>query len=258
MARLFPFLLLGFASLMACQPPLPEVAAPATFAEKLERAHRKEAFQQHEAITFDLVLNFAGRERFNGPITLSTDSYRGLFGYPDSSQVYFEGQQLYQDVDTTQRKHGRFGAYTWSYFFALPYKLSDAGTQFSAYADKQLDGKTYEVEKLSFAAGTGDAPDDWYLLFADPETMQLEASAYIVTAGRTRAEAEKSPSAIDYADYRLVDGIPIAHEWRFYKFEEGKGFSGEQRGSGRLSNIRFLTAAEASWPDKLSDWTLVE
>ena len=250
-------LLLPLLLLLACSVATKPPAPPTTFREKVEAAHRRTAFLDQEAIRFDLVLNFGGSERFNGPITLSTDTYRGLFGYPDSSRVYFEGQQLYQDVDTTVRRHSRFGAYTWSYFFALPYKLSDAGTRFADYPDKNLGGESYAVEKLSFDAGTGDAPDDWYLLYADPETLLLETAAYIVTAGRSQAEAEKSPSAIRYSDYRPVADIPIAHRWEFYKWNAETGLSDTRRGFATLSNVRFIEST-AAFPDSLDDWILVE
>jgi hypothetical protein len=48
----------------------------------------------------------------------------------------------------------------------------------------------YLTEKLTFKSGTGDAPDDWYVVYADKKTNLLE-TAYIVTLKAGKEEAEK-------------------------------------------------------------------
>jgi hypothetical protein len=36
----------------------------------------------------------------------------------------------------------------------------------------------YLTEKLTFKSGTGDAPDDWYVVYADKKTNLLEKHRY--------------------------------------------------------------------------------
>jgi hypothetical protein len=240
-------------SLLACGPtatapqeettPEVETPAPLTFSEKVEAAHQKESFRSHEAIQFDLQLFFGGTERLNGTLTLSTDSRQALIAYKDGKKIYVQDDKMFIAPDTENIKSTRFAAYTWSYFFMLPYKLNDGGTVWNDYPDTNLNGDTYLTGKLSFAPGTGDAPDDWYVVYADTETLLTQVAAYIVTAGQSQAEAEEDPHAIQYLNYQKVDGIPIATEWKFWGWQSAEGLT-DQLGEANLSNISFVTPTE--------------
>ncbi|WP_020535015.1 DUF6503 family protein [Lewinella cohaerens] len=239
-------------TLLACGPtatapaettPEVETPAPLTFAEKVETAHQKESFRSHEAIQFDLQLFFGGNERLNGTLTLSTDSRQALIAYKDGKKIYVQDDKMFVAPETENLKSTRFAAYTWSYFFMLPYKLNDSGTVWNDYPNTNLNGDTYATGKLSFAPGTGDAPDDWYVVYADTETLLTQVAAYIVTAGKSQEEAEEDPHAIQYLNYQKVDGIPIATEWKFWGWQPDQGLT-EQLGEATLRNISFVTPAE--------------
>eukprot|EP00903_Cladosiphon_okamuranus_P000645 g643.t1 len=98
-----------------------------------------------------------------------------------------------------------------------------------------LSDKVYLTSKLSFEPGTGDAPDDWYVLYADPDSKLLQVAAYIVTAGKDKAEAEKDPHAIEYLNYQNTGGIPIATEWKFWGWQADQGLTDQ------LGVIKVLT-----------------
>jgi hypothetical protein len=193
----------------------------------------------HEAIVFDILLEFGGKERLNATVILSTDSYKGKFQVSDGRSYYFVGDKVFVDPNLDSHEGLRFQAYTWSYFFLLPYKLSDHGTIFSQYEKTELNDKAYATQRLTFSPGIGDAPDDWYVLYADPVEDLLQVAAYIVTDGSSVKEAEVDPHAIEYSDFAPVDGIPVAHEWTFWEWREEKGLT-RQLGQAALSNIRFI------------------
>ena len=46
--------------------------------------------------------------------------------------------------------------------------------------------------KISFDAGVGDAPDDWYIAFTDDQG-RMDALGYIVTYSKSQEEAEARP-----------------------------------------------------------------
>lgn len=211
---------------------------------KMEQAHQKTAFWEKAAIQFDLKLIFGGREAFNGNMMLWTDSSRGIVTRADSNQVYFVKDQVYHAPDHPNPKGARSTAYTFSYFFMLPYKLSDAGTVWTAMGDKKSEGKMYATQRLSFETGTGDAPDDWYLIYPEADGL-ITVAAYIVTGGgSSQEEAEKSPHAIKYEGYESLDGIPIARKWSFWNWNEAEGIT-EKIGEAELTNVRFLTKGES-------------
>ena len=210
-----------------------------TFAERIEQAHRKANFKEFAAVQFDLQLFFGGKERLNGTLTLSTDSRQALIATKDGQKIYVQDDKIFLPPATGNLASARFGAYTWSYFFLLPYKLSDRGTIWNDYPDKEMNGQPYLTHKLSFEAGTGDAPDDWYVLYADEEDQLLQVAAYIVTAGQSQEEAEEDPHAIEYLDYQVVEGIPFATSWKFWGWQADQGLT-EQLGHARLGNLRLL------------------
>ena len=248
------FILSGLFAITACSPEgtnetadkamaevatMPETEQPAGFAESVEQAHAKDAFKAYEAIQFDIQLFFGGRERLNGTLTLSTDSRQGLIATKEGKKIYFQDDKIYFAPDTENVAGTRFSAYTWPYFFMLPYKLNDPGTVWNDYPDKSMNGENYLTHKLSFEPGTGDAPDDWYVVYADEESELLQAAAYIVTAGQSQEEAEKDPHAIEYLKYETVQGIPIATAWKFWGWQADQGLT-DQLGEAQLSNIQML------------------
>ncbi|WMX13836.1 DUF6503 family protein [Aureispira sp. CCB-E] len=214
------------------------------FVAKVEEAHHREDFLSKKAIQFDIVLTFGGNERLNGTILTTTDSRRGVITHKNGHKVYYNENDVYYSPEMENPQRIRFGAYTWPYFFLYPYKLSDPGTNWKAYENSMLNDKEYFTQQLTFDAGTGDDPEDWYIAYADKETHLIDVAAYIVTAGgSTQAEAEKDPHAIQYKDYTMIDGIPIAQNWIFWEWRKEEGLT-KELGAATLSNIKFVNVNE--------------
>ncbi len=209
-----------------------------SFVSQMEQAHQKENFLQHEAIQFNLMLVFGGKERLRGTLTLLTNSTKGRIDYEDGRRIIYDQETVYYSPEFEDPERAEFAAYTWSYFFLMPYKLSDPGAQWEDYPEKELEEKTYEVQKLTFESGTGGSPDDWYIVYQDPETRLMHSAAYIVTANKSQAEAEEDPHAIQYSNYNEVEGIPIAQSWTFWGWQPVEGFT-EELGHAELKRVRF-------------------
>lgn len=210
------------------------------FTDKVENAHHKQDFLAKEAVQFNLKLEFGGKERMDAKFTTLTNSTEGVIEFKNGSKIIFNKDKVYYSATIPNEESVRFDAFTWSYFFLFPYKLSDPGTIWNAYANKEKDLENYNTEKLTFKSGTGDAPDDWYVVYANKKTNLLEKAAYIVSVKAGKEEAEKDPHAIQYLDYKTVDGIPMATKWVFWGWEDGKGLTNEL-GLATLSDIKFVT-----------------
>lgn len=214
-----------------------------TFTDKTEKAHQKELFSTKQAIQFDFNLEFGGKERMVSQITLLTNSNEGLIEYKEGAKIVFNKDKVFYSPNIPNEDAVRFDAYTWGYFFLFPYKLTDPGTIWNAYDNLEKDSANFLTEKLSFKSGTGDAPDDWYVVYADKTTNLLSKAAYIVTFKAGKEEAEKNPHAIQYLDYKEVDGVPIATKWIFWGWTEGTGLT-EEIGHATLTNIKFITVTD--------------
>ena len=246
-----PLILVLFLSLglFACQdqattstpdtpPPAPTVElSDRPFVRDIEVAHEKGAWLSHEMVAFDLKLTFGGRVRFDGTVSMATNTGR-LRLDENEMELIFEGENVYQFPDSLEKPGARFDIFTWTDFFALPYKLDDPGTIWNSSPHNTLNGTTYDSEKLTFEDGTGDSSLDWYIVYADQKDHRVHAAAYIVTMYASQEEAEVDPHAIVYEDYRMVEGIPIAHQWTFWGWREAEGLT-EQLGSAEVSNVQF-------------------
>ena len=211
----------------------------------VETAHNKTPFLQNETVSFDIALNFGGQERLKGSIDMMTDTSKLRINKNDGSSQIFDGKTLAVTPASANTQGARFGVFTWTYFFALPYKLSDDGVNIEL-KDKMpmAEDKMMNAFKMTFDAGTGDAPDDYYVAYTNDKN-QIMGAGYIVTFGGTSTEkAEENAHAIVYDNYQVVDGIPIATDWKFYNWNAEKGIYGDAIGDATLSNISFGTASE--------------
>ena len=210
-----------------------------TFSQKIEIAHKKEAFLAKEAIQFDAFVEFGGKEVFNANITISTNSDIAKITYNNGDEIFVNKENIFVSPSINDNQAVRFHAYTWSYFFLYPYKLSDKGTKWD-YNFKTKEAKNdFDVAKLTFEPNIGDAPDDWYIVHSDKKTHLLEDVAYIVTFGKTTEVAEEDPNAIKYQDYKMINGIPIATNWGYYGWSITTGLS-DKIGSAKITNIHFV------------------
>ena len=217
-----------------------------TDAEKLvaeiEKTHKKEVFEQNEVVQFDLQLNFGGKERFNGRVYVMISGAK-IKMEDDSTLMFWNGEKAMVLPSTENNEKARFDLLTWSYFFTAPYKLSDPGTNHQFLGSSFLGGAEYDANKLTFDQGTGDTPEDWYIVYKDKNSGLLAAMAYIVTSGgATLEEAEKDPHVITYEAYTDIGGIPFATQWNFWTWNE----SGEMHkllGNATIGNIEFTKKA---------------
>ena len=215
------------------------VSPAVTFAQNIEKAHNKETWTTNKAVAFDINLTFGGNPRLSGKITSLTNSTKVRIDKEDGSKLIYNGENVFLCPKTAEEKGARFDMFTWQYFFALPFKLTDPGTNWELLEPQKMDGNLFNRGKLTFENQIGDSPKDWYIIYEEPETGLLHAAAYIVTFGTEKEKAEENPHAIVYKDYIVKDGVPFATTWTFHNWNEEDGI-GEQLGQAKISNIHFF------------------
>ena len=221
-----------------------------TFQNQVENGHALMAFRGHKAISFDLQMTYKGNKSEIKTYTISTNNSWSMLEFKDGKKVIQRGSLIYCSPEFESYESARSSLLTFSYFFMFPYKLSDPGTNWAPFESKTTNDDNLVAEKLSFNQGVGDAPEDWYIAFADPElSMRLDHVAYIVTGGsRSQKEAEEAPHAIKYEDYQHIEGIPISTKWKIFEWTSKSGLT-KEIGSGILSNVRFIDMEAPSVPD---------
>jgi len=226
------------AKVASVTPPMPDSDHP-SYVTAIESAHGKAELFENQVICFNLDMTFGSTKSLMKIMTTPNSSSVRVDKSDGTSTIVLNGD-VYTNADSTNWARERSSLFTYQYFFMLPYKLSDEGTKWERLPEMKIKEQMMDRAKLTFERGTGDAPDDWYIVHSDKVTHMINAVGYIVTGGGTSIEeAEEHAHAIEYLDYRKFDKVPIATTWNFYRYNKEVGL-GSQIGQGIIRNVETM------------------
>jgi hypothetical protein len=136
----------------------------------------------------------------------------------------------------------RFYMGTPFYFFGMPFVFADPGARQESLGKKMFQGKEYDAVRITFAKGTGDTSDDYYVAYIDSATAHLKMVYYVVTypaMRKGRPISQLDLHAIVFADWQTVDDLLVPKSAPFYKWT-GSDIEGEALGRLEFSNVHFL------------------
>lgn len=146
-------------------------------------------------------------------------------------------RRAYIDIPTTGARSSWDGERAWSenwksgapprfmallnyYFVNLPWLTEDPGVVLEPPGRAKLakDPVEYVTIRMTFEAGTGDTPDDYYLLYIHPETHRLHACEYIVTYKAILPPGMKAtpPHLLIYDDWTTIEGLTVPAHFTIY------------------------------------------
>lgn len=131
--------------------------------------------------------------------------------------IGFDGENVWVTPDTVDASRSRFYHNLYFYFYAMPFVVGDPGAFYDDVEPRALKGKTYKGIKISYGENVGDAPDDTYILWYDPETNKMEWLMYTVTY--RSGEPSDTYKLIKYDQWAEVNGLllPTAIQWHQFK-----------------------------------------
>ncbi|MGB3800342.1 MAG: hypothetical protein WA952_11065 [Lewinella sp.] len=247
--------------------PDPPVASSSAHTQRIADAYRRLETDSAGLRVLRAIEAHGGLETWytNGPLyyhfnyqPLDDGSPRNTFAYND----YVNSRAVHQlAADTTQR-FGFDGEQAWSmtgervagmsprfwsltpyYFVGLPFVLADGGINFASLPDREMDGITYQLVKVTFADGTGDAPDDYYVLYLHPETGQLDALRYIVSYPGYFPDGGHNPEKLmKLTGKTKVDGITLPTGYDTYWWEADQ--AGEHITDIEVTDYAFMPALD--------------
>ena len=134
----------------------------------------------------------------------------------------------------------RFWSLTPYYFASMPFVLSDEGVQLELADTLTVEGTTYEQVHVTFADGTGDAPDDYYYLLVHPETKRVGGVRYVVSYGPFNPEGGHTPESIMlYDGAQTVDGITLQEGFRSFAWSDSLRGPARPKAAGTLTELAF-------------------
>jgi len=239
----FGYLLSLAVLLTGCATMQPEAeTAPRTEAESLihriEVAHGVKALDRSKAIHAKVHVVFPGVFELKGDMAFVLATGQARLDLADGKSVVFDGQAAY----VTGGEAGpmdRFHVLTWSYFLSSPFRMTDGGVVLGDVESLPLHGPSNKLQavNISFEAGTGDAPDDWYELFVGPGD-RMAALAYILTFGKTVEEASATPSIMVVNKLSKVDGLVLPEVVKFAFWDSQSGIT-KEKGTAIFSDVRI-------------------
>ena len=210
---------------LSCKEKTQEPSTPVT--EEVTTVVKKEypeaisaVFKAHGGIDSWNDMNYLSYTMGDQRHTIDLKSRKTLI-QTDKYTLGFDGEKVWlaQDSLHFQPQRARFMHNLMFYFYAMPFVLGDDGITYSDAPALEFEGVSYPGTKISFGSGVGDAPDDEYILYRNPENNQMAWLAYTVTYGKN--EKSTNFSYIKYDQWADVGGLQLPSIIQWYQMEDG-------------------------------------
>jgi len=143
----------------------------------------------------------------------------------------------------------RFWALTPYYFLAQPFVLDGEGVNLELLPQITYKNKVQDVVKVTFDSGTGDAPDDYYVLYFTEDTHRLSAIRYIVSYPGYFEKGEHLPEKfMEVIGEKRVDGIVFPTDYKTHWLTEDQK-PGEYITKIEVSDVNFTKDIEEGFFD---------
>jgi hypothetical protein len=194
--------------------------------EEMIKAHGgMERWKTAETVYFEDQWTYPGGQK--GPvarITVDQRDRRAYHDYPDlEAIIVWDGEKAWS-TNWSMPVPPRFMATLNYYFVNLPWLVKDPGVNLALESPRKLmnDETEYETIRVTYDTGVGDTPDDYYVLYIDPDTKMLKACEYIVTYRSILPEGVKHspPHVLVYDTFETVDGLKVPTSFTVYENEE--------------------------------------
>ena len=214
----------------------------AQLAETYEAHGGLETFKQYGTLEYDMKdMPFSPAGVLNDHQLIDLNS-RKILITSDTYKLGFDGNEVWITPNTAALGiPPRFYSSTPFYFFGLPFLFADPGANLESLGTKEINGKEYNVVKVSYDAGVGDTPDDDYIAYLDRETNRLKLANYIVTypplmQGKSIEELERH--AVVYEQWQEANGLMVPKKISFYEWSDNK-LGDKPLGFIRFENVSF-------------------
>ena len=193
--------------------------------ERMIEAHGgMEAWADAPTVSFEDEWRRGDAEAGNvSVVTVEQGSRRAFIDYPGSDmRMAWDGSKAWSENWQAQAPP-RFMALLNYYFLNLPWLTQDPGVILAPPQEGQLwdDPVRYLTIRMTFESGVGDTPDDYYVLYIDPETYRLAACEYVVTYSDLLPEgvSASQPHVLVYDEWMEVDGLLVPARFTIYELD---------------------------------------
>lgn len=239
-----PFFILIILCLSACNNiSASENMEAAALAKQIASHHGTQAWMEHKALKAHVRVQSGDKTIIDHNFSFQINGAQARMDSSDGTTVIYDGKQAWAQPASDKAPKGRFHVLTWPWFIRAPFTVQQPWQELGPVSKyTQMPDTTALYSKQTFAAGTGDTPDDWYGMLVDPDSGQLLGMNYIVTYGKMLDKANQKISQINYHDYKTIDGCRISTRWTLYHLNpETLQRQGKPKATATVSEISFFT-----------------
>ncbi|MGH7452535.1 MAG: DUF6503 family protein [bacterium] len=169
----------------------------------------------------DHFLPASGQKPTISQVTVEQGPRRAYLDFPESkSRIAWDGNKAWSE-NWQDPIPPRFVALLNYYFLNLPWLAMDPGVILGEPKKAKLwnDPTEYITVKMTFDAGVGDTPEDYYVLYIDPKSHRLKACEYIVTYAALLPPGVRAtpPHILIYEEFATVDGLVVPTRYSIYE-----------------------------------------
>jgi hypothetical protein len=205
-----------------------------------------ESWLENEVIEFRWIYHMNDRGpnvKTNTLQRVDTSSFQAVHEMPDSEVTFgWNGTEGWiYPADAPRRPNPRFWSLTPYYFIGIPFVFADLNANYEKLeADFEFEGTTYKQVKVTFNPGTGDAPDDYYIVMIHPETHMVGGARYIVTSPIVARNGPGPEKLITLEAFTELGGIQLPTKHRTFTMN----------GDAADEHIRSADALEYKWLER--------
>jgi len=187
-------------------------------------------------------------------VELRTARVFHTFAEPTRGGIAWDGERAWSALEDNAAVPARFWALTPFYFTAMPFVLADPGVKLELVEDDPAAAGfgPADVVRVTFEAGTGDAPEDYYVVYFDKADHHMLGLRYVVSWKPFVAPknlAHTPEKLVVYSQPIEVGGIKVAGTQTFYAFD---GKRGDRVTTATVRDVAFpatFDPATLSMPD---------
>lgn len=226
-----------FMDLDAFSKPQPVVGL---FVITLEKAHNAAEYRKRENVRFEITGSIGNVENHHARITMSTTAHDVRIESEDGNHFVYQESRSSLMEDSIIHNFEKLRSFAWAHFFSLPKRLRNHDVRVEKFkGSNRLNGESYRVRGIRLVPKPGyDDLFEWYVVYADRKSGLLRFAAYALPE-QIQQSKDITSHAVEYSDYRDIDGIPIAHTWTFWEWSPESGL-GKKIGNAKLENVSFL------------------
>ena len=205
------------------------------FFQKILEAHGGwEAWEKMNTLKFTSI-----RSNPNTEYTVDLKSRMELIEVDGKYQLGNDGDKVWVAPvrDSFPGKSPRFMKNLVFYFVAVPFVFADDGVNLEMVGTQKIDGLEYQVIEATFGDGVGDAPEDIYKMYVNPNTSIVQFITYSVTY--FNKENATKFNALKY-DWKNVNGLLFPEKYTGYIWHDST--FGDERYQSPFDNASYSEA----------------